>query len=63
MPNNSNLTHLESYDGLDLLSLKFSEKLKIEIQLQPSSDLSMLSKGAEMNLTLKSFTNFIFKVN
>lgn len=63
VPNNSNITHFESYDGLDLLSLKFSEKLKITIQLQPSLDSSILTNGVGMDLTLKSSANFIFKVN
>jgi len=63
VPNNSNITHLESFEDLSLLSLKFAEKLKMTFQLQPSSNSSMLTKDANMNLRLKSYANFIFKLN
>ena len=63
VPNNSNQIHLQNFEGLDLLSLKFSEKLRITINLQPSSDSSMLTQNTEMKLAIKSFANFIFKIN
>ncbi|MET2985797.1 hypothetical protein [Aureibaculum conchae] len=63
VPNNSNQIHLQSFEDLDLLSLKFSEKLRITINLQPSSDSSMLMQNTEMKLAIKSFANFIFKIN
>ncbi|MBJ2175030.1 hypothetical protein JBL43_12330 [Aureibaculum sp. A20] len=63
VPNNGKLNHLQRFDGLGLLSLKRSRKLRITIYLQPSSDLSILDKDVQMNLNLKSSTNFIFKIN
>ncbi|MDY7394415.1 hypothetical protein UMM65_04120 [Aureibaculum sp. 2210JD6-5] len=63
VPNNSKVTHLQVFEGLDLLSLKFSQKLRVSVNLQPSSNSSMLSEDAEMKLIIKSSANLIFKVN
>lgn len=61
--NNVSFTHLEIFESLDVLSLKLAEKLRITVEIQPSLDASVLAANAEMNLEIKSSTNFIFKVN
>ncbi|RPE00139.1 hypothetical protein EGM88_02425 [Aureibaculum marinum] len=63
VPRNSSISHFQSYEGLDLLSLKLSQKVRITLYLQPSDDASILTEGNEMNFELKSFTNFVLKVN
>jgi len=63
IPSNSKLSHLETYEGLDLLSLKLTEKVKITVDLQPSSDASILNRDDETELTIKSSANFIFRAN
>lgn len=63
VPKNTNQRYLQNFEGLDMLSLKFAQKIRITINLQPSSDASILSEDIEMKLAIKSFTNFIFKVN
>lgn len=63
VPRNTNFTHVQNYQGVDLLSLLVAKELKLTMNLQPSSDSSILDKNIEMNFEVKSFANFIFKVD